>query len=207
MTRGADIGRLAEFYIKGTIKKLPKELSKFTKTFATARALFKKSPQRVVVEDQWGLKKNWDRTAWNDWDNCWLRVKIDYGNLTGPKSMRIIDWKTGKYRRERRDEYVEQLELYAAATLALNPQLDEVHCHLAYLDVGIMFPEPGSEDEVALTFRRSDLPKLKKTWDKRTRAMLLDRSFAPRPNDKCSWCWYRKDNAANLPGGKALCRY
>lgn len=207
MARGADIGRLCELYIKGKLKKLPEELLQFGKTFNLLRDQYKKRPQSMVVEDSWTLTKAWEKTEWNDWKNAWVRVKIDAGHLTDPTTMRIIDFKTGKFRDEKRQEYIEQLELYCLSALMLNPQLKQVSSFLAYLDVGVMFPEPGSDDEEVMTFTRADIPKLKATWDKRTRAMLLDKSFAARPNATCRYCHYRKENTSQLPWRKQLCKF
>lgn len=206
MQRGADIGRLAELFIKGKVKRLPKELSLFSKTFASMRDTYKKNPQRMVVEDQWALDSKWAKTGWFAKD-CVVRMKVDAGRLEKPGFMLITDWKTGKYRAEKREEYTEQLELYSLAALMLDETLEKVSARLAYLDEGLVFPEPGSDEEATLTFTRADIPRLKRTWDKRTRAMLLDRSFPPRPNDRCRWCHYRKENSKNLPGGRQLCQY
>lgn len=206
MRRGADIGRLAELYIKGKVRTLPKVLDKFKKTFASMRDTYKKNPQRMVVEDQWALDGKWARSEWFAKD-CVVRIKVDAGRLESKGFMLITDWKTGKYRAEKREEYVEQLELYCLGALVLDETLEKVQARLAYLDEGIIFPEPESDEEATLTFTRADIPKLKRTWDKRTRAMLLDRSFPPRPNDKCRWCHYRKENSKALPGGKQLCQY
>lgn len=207
MARGGDIGRLAELFIKGQLKKLPLELKKFEAEFKALAKMYKATPKRMVVEDSWAMTKDWKATKWNDWEGCAVRVKIDVGHLTSPTAMKVIDWKTGKYRPEKREEYVEQLELYALAAFTLNPQLEKVEALLCYLDVGVTFPEPRSEDAKRLTFTRADVPRLKKLWDKRTRAMLLDRAFPPRPNDKCRYCHYRKENTPNLPGKKQLCKF
>lgn len=209
MERGSDIGTLAELYVKGdkSLKKLPDTLAKFKEEFTKLRELFAKTPRRMIVEDSWAATKDWKPTVWNDWNGCAVRVKIDVGFLESPTSMVIIDWKTGKYRAEKREEYVEQLELYALTAFIVNPDLEKVTAKLCYLDVGVTFPEPNSPDAKRLVFFRKDVPALKKTWDKRTRAMLLDRSFPARPNDKCRWCHYRKENTPNLPNQKQLCKF
>lgn len=207
MERGADIGRLAELMVKGKMKKVPDSLIKFKDTFLKLAAMYKKHPQRMVVEDQWGLTGDWKPIAWDNWEKCVLRVKIDVGHLIDAKTMRVIDWKTGKYRAEKREEYIEQLELYALSAMLLNPALEKLEAFLAYLDHGVMFPEPDSEDATRLTFTRKDIPRLQKAWEKRTRPLLNDTRFAPRPNDKCRWCHYRKENTPNLPGKKQLCQF
>lgn len=205
MERGAAIGRLAELYVKGEVKKMPAELSKFADVFAEMRALYAKHPQRMVVEDTWAMRKDWSPTVWNDWAGCAVRVKIDCGHMASKKKMIVRDWKTGKYRVEKVEEYVEQLELYALAAFQMTEELQEVEAFLCFLDAGVTYPPPDEAER--LTFARADVPRLKKTWDKRTRAMLLDRAFAPRPNRGCQWCHYRKANAPAMPGKKALCRY
>jgi hypothetical protein len=237
MMRGSVIGKLAEMYIRGEVKLeardvadfvahyredesfirkltkavasgklLPDELSKFSKTFKALRAQRKKRPQSMVVEDMWAFDGAWGPSRWDDWTGCVVRVKIDCGHLDGPKVFVVTDWKTGKYRAERRAESMEQLELYALGAL-LKDVASTIKVRLAYLDAGVIFPEPGSQDEREMTFTQADLPRLKKAWDKRTRAMLLDRSFAARPNALCNWCWYRKENTPNLPGKVQLCKY
>lgn len=206
MDRGAAIGRLAEMFLKGETKKLPDALSKFADKFKEIRDLKKKHPQRVIIEDNWTLTKDWSITKWNDWDGAYARVKIDAAYLSSPTTMVLIDWKTGKYRAEKREEYIEQLELYALSALAVNPQLEKVEAFLCYLDVGVTFP--SEPDEVkSLTFTRHDVPNLKRLWDRRVRAMMLAKAFPPRPTDKCRYCHYRKDNAAMMPGRKALCKF
>lgn len=201
MTRGADIGKQAEAYVKGTAKKLIPELKTFESLFKELRAQFKKRPQSMVVEDTWALRKDWSRTVWNDWDGCHLRVKVDVARLIdGSEVMEIIDWKTGKFKEDKNEEYLQQLELYATAALQLNPEVKEVRCSLKYTDLGLSFPNDGPK-----IFVRADLPKLKKEWDKRTRAMLLDKTFAPRPNSHCRWCWYGQSKKAD--GGPGLCKF
>lgn len=207
MARGADIGRLAEAYIKGDIgKKMPDELKHFADEFKKFRALWAKDKTKLIVEDSWALTREWKKTTWNDWTGAAVRVKVDVAELErGGETMTVIDWKTGKYRAERREEYVEQLELYVLAAFNIYPNLKEVKAFLCYLDVGVQFPPPSELE--SMTFTRADVPKLKKLWDARTRAMLLSKAFPPRPSDKCRWCHYRKDNTPNLPGKKQLCKF
>lgn len=233
MTRGSAIGRLAEVYVRGTFVFDPKndrelvsyceddkpfaiklaklvakggmvkELQRFEKLFKKLRAQAKRYPHTVEVEGEWAFDAKMRTTSWFGKDT-WLRVKVDVGQSHNAHEMVIIDWKTGKVRDDKTEEYMEQLELYAFGAFHHHPQLQTAEVKLCYLDSGITYPDDFGEK---IVFRRSDVPKLKKAWDKRTRAMLLDRHFAPRPNDKCRWCFYRKENTANLPGKKALCKY
>lgn len=202
MQRGADIHDMAEAFIKGTLTGLPKELKKFAKLFRRLRRQYKKAINGMVVEDTWAFTKDWDETTWNDWVGCWVRIKLDCAEHEDGVTMVINDWKTGKFRLEKNEEYVEQLELYALTALLLHDHIEVVKPRLVYLDYGIIYPEPGSGDE--LIFTRDDIPRLKELWAKRVRPMLNDKAFAPRPNNLCHWCFFRKSNQAD---GGGQCKY
>lgn len=200
MARGDAIHKLAEAYIKGEGRTLPPELKLFKDEFKKLRAQFKKKISGMVVEDNWSFTKDWTETQWNDWIGCWVRIKLDCAHHEDDETLIITDWKTGKFRPEMNEEYVEQLELYALAALLLHEHIKQVKPRLAYLDLGITYPEA----EKPLVYTRADIPKLKKLWEKRTKAMLNDKQFAPRPNDKCRWCFYRSSNKA---AGGGQCKY
>lgn len=188
MERGAEIHTKAEQYIKGQIRSMPAELKLFADEFKELRKQYKKKISGMVVEDSWSFTKNWSETTWNDWVNCWLRIKLDCAHHLDGETLIISDWKTGKFRAEMNEEYVEQLELYALAALILMPHLSEVRPRLVYVDSGTIYP-PADKP---LVFVRADVPKLKKLWEKRTKAMMNDIRFSPRPNDKCRWCHFSK---------------
>lgn len=190
MARGAAIHTLAEEYIKGKGRTVPPELKLFEVELKALRKQFKKSINGMVVEDNWSFTKDWEETEWNNWVNCWVRIKLDCAHHAEADVMVVTDWKTGKFRPEQNDEYIEQLELYALAALMLHPHLKEVRPRLVYLDVGVSFPTADNP----IVFTQADVPKLKKLWEKRTKPMMSDTTFAPRPNDKCKWCHFRKSN-------------
>lgn len=202
MARGTKIHDMCEDYIKGTLKVLPPECKKFAKMFRRLRRQYKKAISGMVVEDTWAFTKDWDETTWDDWVHCWVRIKLDCAEYDDNGVMLVNDWKTGKFRPEKNAEYVEQLELYALAALLLHGHVEIVKPRLVYLDVGVIYPEPGSIEE--LVYTRDDIPKLKKLWSKRVKPMLNDKVFAPRPNNLCYWCFFRKSNAAN---GGGQCKY
>lgn len=221
MQRGNDVHKLCEDYIKGlitlaklksgakTVAKNPwdpsdwlDELNRLRKVYANRNKLAAHAMQ-PAVEDTWAFTSGWDITRWNDWIACWVRIKLDVGEFFKEgKSIVYVptDWKTGQFRDEKNEEYVEQLELYALAAMLIHPHVDEVRPRLAYVDQGVVYPDP----EEPLVFKRADVPALKKLWEKRTRAMLNDTKFAPRPGNYCRYCYYRKGNAAN---GGGQCKY
>lgn len=193
MARGSAIGKLAEQFLKGQLKKLPVELKLFKDDFLAGQKLGKKRTLITVVEDTWAFTKDWVLTTWDDWTGCWLRVKLDWAFSTDHETLFITDWKTGKFRPEEVFKYLEQLEIYAMGGLLKFPHIKRVLPRLAYLDHGRVYPDPKQGEET-LVYERKDLPALQKAWTQRTKAMLSDTKFAPRPNSKCQWCHYRKSN-------------
>lgn len=201
MARGAEIHNKAEGYIKGTIARLPAELKLFDDKFKELRKQYKKAINGMVVEDTWAFTKDWDQTMWNDWTGCWVRIKLDCAvEEEDGRVLRVKDWKTGKFRADMNEAYIEQLELYALAALILYDHIEEVRPELVYLDTGDVYPTADDP----LIFTKKDLPKLKKLWAKRTKPMMNDTRFAPKPNSKCCWCHYR---AANKLNGGGQCKY
>ncbi len=188
MQRGSDIHLMAEKHIKGEGSKLPVELKEFAALFKTLRALFKKKTLPMIVEDQWAFTKDWLPTQWNDWVNCWVRIKLDCAHYVEDGSMEVIDWKTGKFRDDKNAEYMQQLELYALSALVLHPDLKRVRPRLVYLDVGVTYPQEPIE------YTRNDIAGLQKLWAGRVKPMFNDKTWKPTPNFLCKYCHYRKSN-------------
>lgn len=194
MERGTKIHELAEAYVLGTIARLPPELAQHADLFRRLRVKRKKEPGSVLVEEGWGFTREWGYAGWKDWANCWARIKVDLIERTGDQVV-LNDWKTGRYYPDSSDEYLQQLDLYGLATVITLtaggqkpwPAL-EVRPRLVYLDAGRVYPAPGAE----IVYRESDVPRLKKEWDRRVKPMFNDKRFAPRPNKFCAWCPFNK---------------
>ena len=193
MARGLRIHGLAEKYIVDPGRpRVPPELLLFKSLFKELRAQYKKRINGMVVEDSWAFRKDWSETVWNDWAECFVRIKLDVAFPEGEETLIVNDWKTGKYRPETLEIYTEQLELYALAALLKFPHVTLVKPRLTFLDTGDIFPKDDHVNN--FTFTQADVPKLKKLWAKRIKAMMNDTRFAPRPNNKCKWCHFRKSN-------------
>jgi len=186
MARGTEIHILAENYIQGKGHTLPIELKLFSNEFKALRKQFKKPINGMVVEDNWSFTKDWIKTEWDNWANCWVRIKLDCAHYDGDNILVITDWKSGKFHTEMNEDYIEQLELYALAALLLHPNIKEVRPRLVYIDQGMIYPNADQP----LIFTPKDIDRLKKVWAKRIKAMMHDTIFAPRPNAKCRWCFY-----------------
>jgi RecB family exonuclease len=184
MDRGTAIHKLAEDYTLGKIKALPPELLSFKPEFAAVKKLKSK-----MVEEQWAYKADWSPAAWNDWSGAWLRVKMDLAFIRDDNTLVVIDHKTGKFRPEQHEAYVEQLELYAAAGFVQCPDVLAVEPRLWYIDEGLDWPPEDTKPYLA-----KDAKKLRTTWEKRVKPMLNDTTFAPKPGDACRWCHFRRSN-------------
>lgn len=201
MARGALIHDQARDYIKGVIRTLPLALAKVKGHMAHYKKEFKKRLLGAIIEDDWAFTAEWTQTQWNDWAGCALRVKLDAAHYEDEETLVVTDWKTGKFHERLNEEYLEQLELYGLAALVLLPHVKRVKPRLVYTDINVVYP-PLSQP---IVFERSEVPRLKKLWAKRIKPMMNDAIFAPRPNDKCSWCFYGQSGKAR--GGPGLCKY
>lgn len=211
MERGSMIHKEAEEFMlgRGSEETAPVIFGRFQPLLVKVRKFLRtckpEGRENVQVEKGWALTKKWGVVEWDDWANAWLRVKIDLFSVqkdpSGRSFVELCDWKTGKFRAENAEAYMEQLELYALAIFAKYPKISRVEGRLMYVDAQVIFPE---KDGASLLERRRDFARLKKKWGAKVKAMLHDTEFLPRPNWSCKWCHFRKDNAAN---GGGQCQY
>lgn len=153
------------------IKKLIEELKKEYKA------------RKARVELDLAFTKEWKVTEWFG-DSAWLRLKVDVLRLTTAGKGRVIDWKTGKLRMEKVEEYDDQLGVYAVAALTSGLIAKEVTSALAFTDAGKILERPAG------TLKRADLKEAQDKWTLRVKPMLSDTTFAPRPGNACQWCPY-----------------
>lgn len=147
----------------------------------------KKEPD-LFCEENWGFDKAWNVVDYFDWNNCWLRVKVDVGWGTDGEVAHLRDNKTGKYSDYEVEKYMEQLRLYAAAGAARFPNVKEFHVQLWFTDLGMVYPEQP------MVITRAEAVKLQKSFSRQVAPMFNDTRFDPTPNNKCRWCHYRKAN-------------
>lgn len=190
MQRGIDLHTAAENFIKGRLTDLPHDFRFFADEFKRLRSLFKRKTLAMIVEDDWAFRADWTRTTWDDWNDCYLRIKIDVGHFEDVETLVITDWKSGKYSARKNDSYEMQMELYALPALIIHPHVKRVFPRLAYTDEGLVWD--GADEP--LVYTPADIDRLKKLWQSRTRRMFADTQFAPRPGHYCTWCHYRRSN-------------
>jgi hypothetical protein len=149
---------------------------------------------KAMVEQDWAFTKEWVPTKWNDWTHCWLRIKVDVCAVTeatkkAPPLVHITDWKSGKVY----EEHKQQRSLYALGGLQLvelgllaggNKDTKVVAEHL-YTDT-----TQSATEEYSL----KDLKPLKSEWLTRTKQMMADTKYEPKPGYHCRWCRFRASN-------------
>lgn len=179
--KGTVAHQLADHFVRGTLKKFPKELGPFKHEFGALRQL------KAKTEAEWAFDIEYNQVDWFG-KTAWLRMKVDAHYLSQQKDGRrglmrttvtIVDYKTGK----NNPEHGDQRSLYALGGFAMYPDAAEVIAEHWYLESG----EIESD-----TFTAKQIDKLRERWEQRTRAMLADTTFAPRPGPYCRWCDYSK---------------
>ena len=191
LVRGAEVHDEAKFYLQNVTRIIPKSLKLFEPEIKRLRTKFKKEPGSVIVEDNWAFRADWSGTQWNNWNDCWLRVKLDVAERDG-NTVIITDFKTGKFRSDNREDYMEQLSLYGVAALTVFSHVSDlkVTTRLMYLDNGVVYPDK----EEAPVYTAKDVRSMQKDWMKKVKPLFVDKTFAPKPNKWCYSCHYRKDN-------------
>lgn len=179
MERGIHIDQAAQGFLEGKIAKLPPELKLLGKEYKEMKALKPKCNQ------QWALDINWNPADWFDWDNAWVRIKMDAeARAKGdPTTLWVDDTKSGKPR----GGYGAQLALYALGGFMIYPLVKKVRTRL-------LFTDHGPDATVIEEYDRKNVPAMKADWMKKIKAMFADRRFAPKPGNYCTWCHFRKEN-------------
>lgn len=179
LVKGIKWHGLGEDYVKGVIKKLPKEYK-----------LFKKEMKHLldmgaIAEEQWAFRKDWTVCGWFDSD-CWVRMKTDVFYINDDNVMKVIDFKTGKVKEE---GYTEQLELMALGAFKLFEGLKGVEVELWFLEHGEIRPKQPAY------YPASDEKRLQKLWEKRAKPLFDDTKFIENQSWLCNYCHFRKSNS------------
>lgn len=185
--RGVEIHSKAEAYLRGNTKGLPSELNKFAAEFS---ALLRR---KAKPEVNWTLTVRGEPCLPTDWENAWLRVKIDAHDYEKKeKHLTIIDYKTGK---EKPQEH--QAEVYALVSPHFYPELETVSTEFWWTLTGSVTNVPVDKNREPTVWTRKDLAELQKKWWQRARVMLADRTFAATPGNHCGRCRFRSSNITN----------
>ncbi len=134
-----------------------------------------------IVEKKWAFDNKWGSTGYFS-QAVWLRAILDVMLCYDNGDVEAVDWKTGR----RYDDNDDQMELFALATMWRMKAARTVTTRLVYVDT--------KDTQVIVDWPRADWESLTTKWVERSKVMLADRRWGARPNDKCKWCQFGKDN-------------
>lgn len=172
MERGGKMHENIESYLNGWTSMLLPELVTWRPAFDDLKTKAFRGEQSIGIDDKWVMLKNWFEKA------TWLRVKMD-AYYIADHTMRVIDFKSGKYREPSRD----QIEIYAIAGLSIEPTIEEVVAEFWFLDTGDIFTRKYSSKE---------LLDLRLKYEQGSNRMYMERLWDPVPSSACRYCPYSK---------------
>ena len=172
MERGSKMHENIESYLNGWTKTLIAENEGFTEALNSLKTKNYKAEQALGFDREWKPLKDWFGK------NTWLRVKMDASYIEDTHGY-AIDFKSGKYR----IPSIEQVELYAIALHARNPELTVVTAEMWYLDTGDVYKKSYSAQQLKL---------LRGKYERYVEPIYADESWTPTPSNECRWCPYTK---------------
>jgi len=200
LKRGNEIGKNIEHYVIGKEKALHAEVTHpgVVKIIKGWKDRFKHGA--VKMEEQITLDAKWSPVS-KFTKGAWFRGRLDVvefvkrvAKVTDVKTGGI-DKRTGMIRADKK--YDDQLSSYAVSTLAQYPTVDEVEVSLLFVDCAHKNDPVVARDSINLT--RKNLPIRKALWEKKVKAMLSDRVFAPRASDACRYCPFSTSKGGPCP--------
>ncbi len=189
--KGNTLHKFAEMYIsgKGKAPTIIPDLKAVSKRLIAYRKM------KALVEQDWAFTKNWLPTQWNNWNDCWLRIKVDVCAVTKePPLVQITDWKSGKVY----DEHKQQRSLYALGGLQLvdlgllagGAKTVKVIAEHLYTDT----TQSATEE-----YGMKDLKPLKREWETRIKQMMTDTKYPAKTGFHCRYCKFRKSAGGPCP--------
>ena len=200
LARGREIHDQIEAYLKGH-GVLPESCTEhFRIEFENIKAIFSKTLNGALAEEEWAFTKEWQPTHWRDWSSAWLRSKVDCLYTKDQNTLLLFDWKTGKFSpKYSLQAYLEQLELYSLIGLLMVEHAIKVIPQLIFVDAGVVYP---GDQAAPLYYYRKDIEELKNRWQKRIAPMFEDMEFKPKASALCQFCHFRKSNNGICPLNK-----
>lgn len=112
-------------------------------------------------------------------DDVWWRAKIDVLILRSNTLAEILDWKTGKQKKD-----TLQLMLYACLVFFYYPEIQEIRAGYVWLKDGVVTPP--------ITYKRTDLRVMWGVFERKYQQLHqanTDGVFMPKPSGLCNgWC-------------------
>ena len=188
LERGIAIHKLGEQFLKGELKKVPKEYKLFAKPLTELRKL------GAQAELELAFTRKWELTEWFG-ERTWFRCKLDVQHdIPTPRpvlrpNLRLIDFKTGRPK-----DYPEQERLTVMAALLAAPESLGATFEFWYLDHGVILPKKPK-----LYLRKNMLRGTMKEFEIRAARMEKEKKFLPKKGAHCSFCDYSKRKGGPCP--------
>lgn len=184
--RGSRVHDHAEDFVRGKVQSQCMEMEAFHDEFIEMRNLFKKGV--VVLEDMWCFNDGWTAVGPKDYENIWVRIKLDAMVFLSKVEGVVIDYKTGK-RYGNEIKHAEQGQLYTLAAFLRYPELEKVTCEFWYLD----------QNEISsMTYTRNQAMRFLQRFNDRGLAMTTETLFKAKPNrNSCMFCPYGPEEHSN----------
>lgn len=184
--RGSRIHDHAEYFVRGSIGKMCREMKSFEEEFLNLKERF--GAGQVELENMWCFDQDWLVVPSSDYVNTWLRVKLDAMVFLTPTKGVVIDYKTGK-KFGNEPKHAQQAQLYQLAAFLKYPELEQVTTEFWYLD---------QDDITKMTFSRKNGLKYWKTFHLRGEKMTNEVEFKAKPNGySCRFCPYGPEETSN----------
>jgi hypothetical protein len=176
LVRGTLIHAAAEEYIAGRRQDIDVDLQAIAEWLNLLRQEYQ--ARRVRVEMMLALTKDWKICDWKS-KQAWLRLKIDVAWFFEPRQVAVVDWKSGKVKKN--GEYTDQLNIYNVGMVSAG-LADAAQSKLIFTDHGIEVERPEA------TVHGENLEMFQKSWTRRANVMLTDTLFPAKAGGHCRWC-------------------
>ncbi len=189
--RGTEVHGIAEEFVAGKIDELP--------TRGNGKILIPFKPDLIQLRDEPTVKvevdftftETWRKTHWRDWNDAWVRMKIDVLYRPEPGHVVLLDYKTGRKR-----DYAKQTEIYALGCFTAHKSAEKVTTEIWFLD------HPNDDDAItSFDFGREEMGTLQAEWERRVKPMMEDTVYRPSPGNDCSWCPFSKKKGGPCEAG------
>jgi hypothetical protein len=189
--RGSRIHDSCERYVRGDDHQLAPEADKyFGPQIDLLRHLHEKG--QVSLEGEWGMNEDWEPAEWNE---AWLRLKLDVCVFLDDDQAIVIDYKTGrKFGNE--VKHAEQLQLYQLVTFLRYPKIQRVTAELWYFD------QPDGQNLTSQSFTRAQGLRFKPNFHRRGTKLTTCEDWPANPSiHTCKWCQYGPWNGGQCQVG------
>jgi len=136
-------------------------------------------------EVKFGMLANGGATSFSD-KKAIFRGAVDYMCIDESGTLNLIDWKTGRYKDEKWQDF-NQLLFYAIHFFNQKPNINQIRISYVYVE---------HNEENSITLNRNNLSIYKESLFNSINAIETDVEFKKSESRLCDWCPY-KDNCIN----------